>query len=486
MSVRTRMAPSPTGDYHIGHIRTVLFNYAFAKANNGQFIIRIEDTDKERQVDGALDRILDVIQAYGLNWDEGPRVGGAFSPYIQSERLALYQQHAKELVSLGKAYYCFCTPDRLDALRIEQQEQKLPVTKYDKKCEHISEKVVKENLAGGVPYVIRLKVPKDQMIAFHDEVLGDMSVNSNDIDDSVLLKSDGYPTYHLAVVVDDHLMGITHVMRGIDWLPSTPKHVLLYRAFGWEIPALIHLPNLKEKGENKKLSKRFGSVYAVSFLEEGYLPEALLNFCMLLGWNPGTEQEVISLDEFIKLFSINKLHKTDLVAFDREKLLWMNGYYLRSLSSEKLYDRLVAWSKGYNKDLGTGGFDSSYVHKVIPLIQDRLKLLSEFTSLTDFFFKNPEPDKATALKYAGDKAKLDLIISSFKKLYLDVSETDWQASFLDQASHKLLTDNGLKPKEAFMSLRVIVTGKEATPPLFDVLSVLGKKVVLERLGSFTS
>ncbi len=279
MNVRTRMAPSPTGEYHIGHIRTVLFNYAFAKAFKGKFIIRIEDTDRERFVEGAVDRILDVIKDYGLGWDEGPRIGGEFAPYVQSERLDLYKKYAIQLVNSGHAYYCFCTPERLDVLRKEQQEQKMPVTKYDKHCSHLSKDEISTRLTKGEQYVIRLKVPENTQIDFHDEVLGDLSINSNDIDDTVLLKSDGYPTYHLAVVIDDHLMHISHVMRGIDWLPSTPKHVLLYRAFGWESPKLIHLPNLKEKGDNKKLSKRFGSVFAISFLEEGYLPEALINFC---------------------------------------------------------------------------------------------------------------------------------------------------------------------------------------------------------------
>ncbi len=484
MNVRTRMAPSPTGEYHIGHIRTVLFNCALAKANKGKFIIRIEDTDRERFVEGAVDRILDVIKDYGLAWDEGPRVGGDFAPYVQSERLDLYKEYAKKLVEAGHAYYCFCTPDRLDEVRKLQQEQKLPVTKYDRHCISLTSEEISKNLDKKMPYVIRLKVPQNQTIDFTDEVLGAMSINSNDIDDSVLLKSDGYPTYHLAVVIDDHLMKVSHVMRGIDWLPSTPKHVLLYRAFGWEIPKLVHLPNLKEKGENKKLSKRFGSVYAISFLEEGYLPEALVNFCMLLGWNPGTEQEIISLDEFIKMFSIEKLHKSDLVAFDRDKLLWMNGHYIRSLSQKELLLKLRSWADKFGQDLGTTGFEDDYIQKALLLVQDRIKRLSEFKEYSEFFFKEPKVDLDLVKKFAGDNLKS--VVMAFYSLYESIKPEDWNSSNLDMLSHEELTKHGFKTKEAFMTLRVLLSGKEATPPLFDIMELLGKKVVLERLGHFTS
>src|SRR3990172_924239 len=304
--VRTRMAPSPTGEYHIGHIRTLLYNYAFAKKEKGDFILRIEDTDRERYVEGASERILDVIESYGLGWDEGPRVGGPHEPYFQSQIL----------LDRGAAYYCFCTQERLEKMREEQKAQGVVSTKYDRLCLKLDESEIGRNLKEKLPHVIRMKVPDNKEVAFNDLVDGDISFPSYDIDDQVLIKSDGFPTYHFAVVVDDHLMEISHVMRGNDWISSTPKHVLLYQAFGWGMPYFAHIPNLKEMGAGRKLSKRFGAVAAQEFLNEGYLPEAVLNFLMFLGWNPGTEKEFYNLEEFIIDFSIDKIHKTDLVAFD--------------------------------------------------------------------------------------------------------------------------------------------------------------------------
>lgn len=482
MSVRVRMAPSPTGEYHIGHIRTVLYNYAFAKKESGKFIIRIEDTDRERYVEGAVDRILDVIQDYGLSYDEGPRIGGEFGPYIQSERLELYKKYAEELVKNGDAYYCFCSKERLDDLRKKQQEEGLPVTKYDKKCLELSKKVVDEKIKNNESYVIRLNVPENTEITFYDEVYGDITINSNDIDDQILLKSDGFPSYHLAVVVDDHLMGITHILRGNDWLPSTPKHVLLYKAFGWEAPKFVHLPNIKEKGGNKKLSKRFGSIFAIEFLKEGYLPEALLNFLMFLGWNPGTEKEIYSLDEFISDFDIKKVQKTDLVSFDRDKLLWMNGVYIREFDPRGLLVRLKEWAKKFNIKLNGDGFDDKYLTFVTTLVQERMKLLSEFNSLTTYFFDDPVVDKKLLIKYVDDsKEKKDEILKEFLILFEDSKEANFTKYNLEEKCHKMIEEKGYKPKEAFMTLRVALTGETATPQIFDILPVLGRDVVLRRV-----
>ena len=468
MSIRTRMAPSPTGEYHVGHIRTLLYNFALARKNNGKFIIRIEDTDRNRYVEGAVDRILEVVENMGFSWDE--------DIYTQSEHLDVYKKYALELVEKGQAYYCFCTPERLKKLRADQQAQHLPVTKYDRKCLGLSDEEVKQKLDAGEPYVIRLKVPENQEIVFNDLVFGEIKINSKDIDDQVLLKADGYPTYHLAVVVDDHLMGITHVMRGNDWIPSTPKHVLLYQAFGWDLPIYAHLPNLKEVDGTKKLSKRFGSVAVADFLAEGYLPEALNNFLMFLGWNPGTEKEIYSISEFIADFSIERIQKTDLVSFDRKKLLWLNGHYIRELDTKKLWEVLDTWANKYEVKL-VKSEQQELTLKILSLVQGRMKVLSEYNSLVSYFYEKPQIDSELLHKFAADKT--EKIISEFIELYK--THESWEAGELDKISHEFIEKNGYTPKEAFMTLRVAVTGSKVSPPIFEVLEVLGKDEILARL-----
>ena len=480
MVTRTRMAPSPTGEFHIGSMRTLLYNYALAKRDGGAFILRIEDTDRERHVEGATERLIEVIKDYNLNWDEGPDIGGPNEPYIQSQRLEIYTKYALELVNSGHAYYCFCTKERLDRLREEQRAQGLAATRYDKLCTHLTKEEVAQKLSEKTSYVIRLNVPANETVSFTDEILGTISFPTNDIDDQVLLKSDGYPTYHLGVVIDDHLMGINVIMRGVEWLPSTPKHILLYRAFGWNLPRYGHLPLLKEIGENKKLSKRVGAVGSVEFLNDGYLPEALLNFLMFLGWNPGTEKEIYSLEEFIADFSLEKVHKTDLVVFDRDKLSWYNGYYIRNLETTELYTRLTAWAEKFNKNLLLSDNQNTNI-KVLELVKERMKTLSDFNILTNYFFKAPLIDLDLLLKQVGDKERTKEILQSFLTTYEEVTEKDWNSAFLDELSHSVLEKKGYKPKEAFMTLRVGVTGSTTTPPLFDVLEVLGQKETIFRM-----
>lgn len=475
------MAPSPTGEYHIGHIRTVLYDLALARKLDGKFLIRIEDTDRHRFVEGATDRILDVIKDYGLDWDEGPRVEGDKGPYIQSERLDIYKKYAEELVEKDAAYYCFCSKERLDELRKEQQSKGAPITKYDKACTKLSKQETTDRLAAGEAHVIRLNVPENRDITFKDEVFGEVTINTSAMDDQILLKSDGYPAYHLAVVVDDHLMEVTHVMRGNDWIPSTPKHVLLYEAFGWDLPVYAHLPNLKEKDSNKKLSKRFGPVSAISFLEEGYLPEALLNFLMFLGWNPGTEKEIYTLEEFIEDFSIEKIHKTDLVVFDRDKLLWTNGHYIREMSPEDLYERIISWKDKFDVTFPEGFLDANVGMKVLSLIQERLKKFDEISELTSYFFETPAIDKELLVSYTKDPARTKEILESFITLFEGID--NWEVSKLEDASHKLLEEKSYKPKEAYMTLRVALSGVSATPPIFDTLEFLGKEEVITRLKS---
>ena len=480
--VKTRMAPSPTGEFHIGSMRTLLYNYAFAKKNNGKFVLRIEDTDRERYVEGSVERMLDVIRYCGLDWDEGPEVGGPNAPYVQSQRLALYKNYALQLVEQDHAYYCFCTPERLEKMRADQRAQGVAATKYDRTCLSLSSEQVQQNLAGSMPYTIRLKVPKDEVITFTDLILGRVDYPSNDLDDQILLKSDGFPTYHLGVVVDDHLMGITHILRGSEWLASTPKHILLYRMLGWEMPATGHLPNLKEVGANKKMSKRFGDVSVTEFLRDGYLPEALLNFIMLLGWNPGTEKELYSVAEFIRDFTVAKIHSTDLVAFDRERLAWLNGYYIRSLADRELCTRLLAWAQKWQVQFG---FDvdlrSEKAVGVIFIVKDRMRTLGDFMLLASYFFTEPKVDKLELAKYSGGNQAA--ILQAFYQLYNGVGQDAWVVNHLDEISHDFIQKNDLTPKEAFMTLRFAVSGQSATPPIFDVLGLLGKDTVLRRIKS---
>ena len=326
-----------------------------------------------------------------------------------------------------------------------------------------------------------MNVPKGEKINFKDEVLGDLSFPSDDIDDQVLLKSDGYPTYHLAVVVDDHLMEITHILRGMEWLSSTPKHILLFKAFGWGLPKFVHLPLLREADSTKKLSKRSGSVAAVDFLKDGYLPEALLNFLMFLGWNPGTEKEIYTLEEFIEDFSIEKVQKSDLVVFDRQKLLWFNGMYIRGLDVKELLEKLSDWGKKF--DVKINSKDKDFDLRVLELIRERLRTLSEWNELTDYFYNEPEIDGELLNKYSGSEEKTKEIVTKYLELYESIDEKDWNFENLEKISHELLEKEGYKPKEAFMTLRVIVTGRSFSPPLFNTLEVLGKTNVVKRMSS---
>ena len=336
--VRVRFAPSPTGYLHVGGLRTALYNYLFARKNNGKFILRIEDTDRNRYVEGAVEKLISSLKWCGLEYDEGPDVEGQYGPYMQSERLALYKQHAQQLVDAGKAYYCFCTPERLEALREDQQRRKLPQAKYNKLCLSLSKKEIDEKLSSGIQHVIRLNVEPDQKIIFDDIIRGKIEFESNNVDDQVLIKGDGYPTYHLANVVDDHLMEISHVIRGEEWLSSTPKHVLLYNFFGWEKPHFAHLPLLLNP-DRSKLSKRQGDVAVEDYRDKGYLKDALVNFVALLGWNAGDDQEFYYIDELIQKFSLEKVNKSGAV-FDLEKLNWLNAEHLRKKSNDELLKML--------------------------------------------------------------------------------------------------------------------------------------------------
>lgn len=471
--VRTRMAPSPTGDMHVGGMSILLKNYAFAKKHAGKFILRIEDTDQEREVPGAQQRILDVIKAYGLGWDEGLDIGGPFAPYVQSERLTHYQQHARELVAAGKAYYCFCSPERLAQVREERMAAKLP-PKYDRHCRTINPTEAAQRVAAGESYVIRLKVPDDQEITFVDLIRGPITFNSSQVDDQVLLKSDGFPTYHLGVVVDDHEMEISHVMRGEEWISSTPKHILLYQAFGWELPVYAHIPIYLNPDGKGKMSKRQGAVSAQSFLDEGYLPEAMLNFFMILGWARADQRELMTLAEYIQEFDPQDVSPKSVV-FDLEKLKWINGVYIRQLPVAELTARLEPFLPS--------DFPQEKMDEMLPLVLERLVTLKDIEFLTAFFYRDIEVDPQLLLK----KADAALVREQLMQTRLTLHKIgDWTVPAVEDAIRTLQAATGWSKGQYFMMIRLALTGQAATPPLFDTVYVLGRELSLARLQNAES
>ncbi len=471
--VRTRMAPSPTGELHVGGMATLLKNYAWAKRNGGKFILRIEDTDKEREVPGAVEEIQQVIRDYGLSWDEGPGQGGEFGPYIQSQRLELYPRLAEELVAQDKAYYCFCTKERLEQVREEQKANKQP-PKYDKHCRKLTAQEVATKKAAGESYVIRLKVPENKPVVVDDLLRGEIVINSDQVDDQVLLKSDGYPTYHLAVVIDDHLMKITHIMRGEEWISSAPKHVLLYEAFGWEKPIFVHIPVFLNPDGKGKMSKRKGTVSARSFLDRGYLPEAMLNFFMILGWAREDQEEVLSLAEYIEAFDPQDLSPKS-VAFDLQKLNWLNGVYIRKLAPEVLAEKV--------KPFLPADFPVAKLGQILPLVFERLVTLADIDELTRFFYLDEIPDKDLLLK----KADRELVTNQLKATIIELKKiTNWQTAEIETVMRSLQETNDWHRGQYFMMIRLAVTGRKATPPLFETMAVIEKSTVIARLEKVIS
>lgn len=467
--VRTRMAPSPTGEYHVGHIATLLKNYAYAKHCGGQFVLRIEDTDRERLVPGAVDRIMGVIRDYGLDWDEGPSKGGPYEPYVQSERLPSYKVKAEELVAAGKAYYCFCSRERLEQVRDAQRASNIP-PKYDRHCRALSESEVQQRLAAGESYVIRLKVPDNTPVVFTDLVRGQIEVNSDVVDDQVLLKSDGFPTYHLAVVVDDHAMQITHILRGEEWISSTPKHVLLYQAFGWQAPVFAHIPVFLNPDGKGKMSKRKGTVSARSFLDAGYLPEALLNFFMILGWAREDQTEVLTLEDYIREFDPKDISAKSVV-FDMQKLNWLNGVYIRKLPESELTVRL--------KKFLPDDFPQAKLAEILPLVSERLVTLADIADLTAFFYRPVAHDREVLLK----KSSPEIVKGQIQETIVALEAiSPWGVPALEETLRGLAIAREWKNSQYFMVLRVAVTGKTATPPLFETMTVLGKEQCLGRLN----
>jgi len=476
MTVRVRFAPSPTGEPHIGNIRTVVFNWLFARQNQGQFVLRIEDTDRARYVEKAIQVITTGLQWLGMDWDEGPGVGGDYGPYVQSERLRIYQEKAEELLIKGRAYRCNCSPERLEAVRAAQRaHNEMPM--YDGHC--------RDKAPGDVspdePHVIRLKVPREGTTVMHDLLRGDIVFENRLLDDQVLLKSDGFPTYHLAVVVDDHLMNITHIMRGDDWISSEPKRLLLYEAFGWQPPIYAHVP-LVFGTDGKKLGKRHGAVSIDEFRRQGYLPEALFNFLALLGWAPGAgeEQEIFTREELVARFDITHINLAPAV-FSYDKLNWMNGHYIRALSQDELLERLIPfWQDAGLIPTPVSTELLPTLRLLVPLVQERLKTLRDVVALTDFVFVEIDTPPVEAL--IGKKMTAEQSLEAIRQVQaLLAGLIHFNAHAMEDPMRHLAEDLGLKAGQLFSIVRNAVTGKEVSPPLFGSIEALGRTKTLKRL-----
>lgn len=468
--VRVRFAPSPTGHPHVGNIRTALFNWLFARHHGGDFILRIEDTDAARRVEGAVESIVDGLAWLGLDLDEGP--------IFQSQRLPLYRSATETLISAGVAYRCFCSPERLEQVRTELARQKLP-PRYDGYCRELNPNDVTAQLAKGTPSVVRFRTPQVGDTRFYDLIRGEVTFSNATLNDYVLLKSDAYPTYHLANVVDDHDMRISHILRADEWISSTPLHVMLYDALGWSPPAFAHLPMIL--GPDKaKLSKRHGATTIIEYREQGYLPEALLNFLALLGWALDDKTELFTRDQLVAAFSLDRVGKTAAV-FDRPKLDWMNGVYIRALPVDEFARRAHPFLDRDLPETVIRPLDPNYVTRVAALVQERTKVLSELADLSGFFFVDSIEYPAAAMIPKGmDATQTRLVLS---KVLSELEGLDsWDAPSLESMIRPLCASLELSAKQVFTTLRVAVTGRTATPPLFDTMDVLGKSRCLSRLS----
>ena len=470
---RFRFAPSPTGYLHVGGLRTALYNYLLAKRLGGSFVLRIEDTDRTRYVPGAVENLIAALKWAGVAYDEGPGREGTVGPYVQSERLAIYKRFAEQLVSDEKAYYAFDTAEELEAMRKQQEERRLS-PKYDRRALSLSQEEVRQKLESGAPHVIRLRVPDDALVAFDDVVRGRVEFATSQIDDQVLLKSDGYPTYHLANVVDDHLMGITHVVRGEEWLSSTPKHVLLYRFLGWDVPVFAHLPLLLNP-DKSKLSKRQGDVSVEDYRKNGYLPEALVNFVAFLGWNPGDEREVFSLEELVSEFSLDRVGKAGAV-FNVEKLTWLNAQHLRHKTDRELLSAIRDLER--ERGIVATSPDEDYMMRVIPVMRERATFVKDFIDQCGYFYAPPatyDPD-AVRKRWTPETPKiLQEIAESFRSSHCVAS------SEFESALHHCAEQKNIKKGDVIHPLRLAVSGVSIGPGLYDLLSIIGLEETLRRI-----
>ena len=472
-TVKTRFAPSPTGRMHVGNLRTALYAYLIAKHEGGKFMLRIEDTDQERFMEGALDIIYRTLAKTGLIHDEGPDKDGGVGPYVQSERQAqgLYMKYAKKLIEQGDAYYCFCDKERLESLKTEVAGKEITV--YDKHCLHLSKEEIEANLAAGKPYVIRINMPTEGTTTFHDELYGDITVENNELDDMILIKSDGYPTYNFANVIDDHLMGITHVVRGNEYLSSAPKYNRLYEAFGWEIPKYIHCPLITNE-DHQKLSKRCGHSSYEDLLDQGFLTEAIVNFVALLGWSPSSDNEIFSLEELVKEFDYHRISKSPAV-FDMVKLRWMNGEYIKKMDDEKFYEMALP----YLKEVITRDLD---FHKIAAMVKTRIEVFPDIKDQVDFFEKVPEYETSM---YVHKKMKTNEE-TSLQVLREVQPLLEAQEDFSNDALFEMLSayakEHGYKVGYVMWPIRTALSGKQMTPAgATEILEVLGKEESLVRI-----
>jgi len=474
LKIRTRFAPSPTGYMHVGNLRTALYAYLLTKSQGGDYILRIEDTDQERYVEGAVDIIYSTLRETGLLWDEGPDIGGKYGPYIQSERRDMYKQYAKKLIEIGGAYYCFCDKERLDSVRAICEASKLP-PKYDGYCKGLSADEVKAKIDAGVPYVIRQKMPQSGTTSFDDVVFGTITVENTTLDDNILLKSDGMPTYNFANVIDDHQMNITHIIRGNEYLSSTPKYNLLYEAFGWEIPTYIHCSPVM-RDHSHKLSKRDGDASYEDFIKKGYLKDAVINYIALLGWSPQGEREKFTLDELIEAFDVKGISKSPAI-FDEAKLAWLNGEYIRDLTPEAFHEMAKAYYKGV---VTSPNIDTT---KISELLQKRCEKLSDIPEQVDFFDKLPDYELDL---FVHKKMKTDAVVSKESLLQmLPVLNgiTDWTQEIIHNELMALVEKLGVKNGQLLYPLRVALSGKAFTPGGgVELAAILNKDETLARIG----
>ena len=471
--VRTRFAPSPTGRMHVGNLRTALYAYLIAKHEGGDFILRIEDTDQERYVEGALDIIYHTLKETGLVHDEGPDLDGGVGPYVQSERQAqgIYLKYAKELVEKGEAYYCFCDKERLESLKQEVAGKEIIV--YDKHCLHLSKEEVEAKLAAGVPYVIRQNIPNEGTTSFEDEIYGKIEVPNSELDDMILIKSDGYPTYNFANVVDDHLMGITHVVRGNEYLSSSPKYNRLYAAFGWDVPVYVHCPLITNE-EHKKLSKRCGHSSYEDLIEQGFVTEAVVNYVALLGWCPSDNREIFSLEELVEAFDYHHMNKSPAV-FDMGKLRWMNGEYIKAMDFDKFYERALPYLKeAIHKDLD--------LKKIASQVKTRIEVFPEIKELIDFYEEVPEYDTQM---YFHKKMKTteETSLNLLKEvLPLLEAQNDYSNDALFEALVAFGKEHGYKTGYIMWPIRTALSGKQTTPAgATEILEILGKEESIKRI-----
>ena len=473
MKVRTRYAPSPTGRMHVGNLRTALYEYLIARHEGGEFILRIEDTDQERFVEGALEIIYNTLENTGLDYDEGPDKPGDCGPYVQSERVqsGLYMEYAKQLIAKGKAYYCFCTKERLESLKTTVAGKEIMM--YDKHCLHLSQEEIDANLAAGKPFVIRQNIPHEGTTTFVDDIYGAITVENAELDDMVLIKSDGYPTYNFANVVDDHLMGITHVVRGNEYLSSTPKYMLLYEAFGWEPPVFVHLPLITDE-EHHKLSKRSGHSSFEDLVEQGFLPEAIVNYVSLLGWSPEGNEEIFDLKTLIETFDYKRINKSPAV-FDMVKLRWMNGEYIKALDDEE-YRK---WALPYAKQVIKKDLD---MDKILALVKSRIEVFPDIPEKIDFFDELPEYDVAMYThKKMKTNSEIALEVLKEIKPVLEKQE-DYSIDALNAVVAEFVAAKGCKNGIVLWPLRTAVSGKQSTPGgAYEIMEILGKEESLRRI-----